>query len=147
MAVEILDEVEVARPSQCGKLPKRLLHRVLERMKADLASDLDLSTLAAESGYSRSHFLRTFRAAMEYSPHQWLTRLRVEQAKTMLRESSNSLIDIALDCGFSSHAHFSNTFRRIIGLTPSEYRRTQTQSRNAKFVLSRPSFINRVAVL
>jgi AraC family transcriptional regulator len=93
-------------------------------MKADLATDLDLDTLAAESGYSRSHFLRTFRAAMGCSPHQWLTRLRVERAKTILREKSVSLIDIALDCGFSSHSHFSNTFRQIAGVTPSEYRRT-----------------------
>src|SRR6266567_1906944 len=114
---------QVPRRSPCGKLQSRLLRRVLERMKADLATDLDLSTLAAESGYSRSHFLRTFRAAMGCSPHQWLTRLRVEQAKTILRENSISLIDIALTCGFSSHGHFSNTFRQIVGITPSEYRR------------------------
>jgi len=102
---------------------ERLLKRVLDRMKADLATDLDLVTLAAESGYSRSHFLRKFRAAMGCSPHQCLTRLRVEQAKTLLRENSISLIDIALDCGSSGHAHFSNTFRKIVGVTPSEYRR------------------------
>src|SRR5258708_19564675 len=46
----------------------------------------------------------------------------VEQAKKILRTNSDSLIDIALDCGFSSHAHFSNTFRQIVGVTPSEYR-------------------------
>ncbi len=134
MAVAIKDEIEragpdaggtqIARTSPCGKLQYRLLQGVLERMKADLAADLDLNTLAAESGYSRSHFLRTFRAAMGCSPHQWLTRLRVEQAKTILRENSISLIDIALACGFSSHAHFSNTFRQLVGVTPSEYRRT-----------------------
>jgi AraC family transcriptional regulator len=135
MTVAIIDEIEpagaeatggtrVTGPSRCGKLQKRLLQRVLDRMKADLAADLDLSTLAAESGYSRSHFLRTFRAVMGCSPHQCLTNLRVEQAKTKLRENSISLIDIALDCGFSSHAHFSNTFRQMVGVTPSEYRRT-----------------------
>jgi AraC-like DNA-binding protein len=135
MAVAIIEEVErpgpdatggtrIARTSACGKLPIRLLQRVLDRMKADLATDLDLNTLAGESGYSRSHFLRTFRAAMACSPHQWLTRLRVEQAKTILRETSISLIDIALDCGFSSHAHLSNTFRQIAGVTPSTYRRS-----------------------
>jgi AraC-like DNA-binding protein len=92
--------LEVPRPSPCGKLQRLLLQRVLDRMKADLATDLDLDTLAAESGYSRSHFLRTFRAAMGCSPHQCLTRLRVEQAKTILREYATSLIDIALACGF-----------------------------------------------
>jgi len=125
-------------------------------MKADLGTDLDLNTLAAESGYSRSHFLHTFRAAMGCSPHQWLTRLRVEQGKAILRERSISLIDIALDCGFSSHAHFSNTFRQVVGVTPSEYRRTYSPnmqkgsqfskqlSRNAEFVLS--NVFNRINV-
>ena len=92
--------------SHSGKMPNRVLQRVLDRMKAGLATDLDLNTLAAESGYSRSHFLRTFRAAMGCSPHRWLTRLRMDHAKTMLRRDSESLIDIALACGFSSHAHF-----------------------------------------
>src|SRR5271167_4486475 len=124
MAVAFIDEVEPAGaeatggtrvrcPSQCGKLQKRWVQRVLDRMKADLATDLDLSRLAAESGYSRSHFLRTFRAAIGCSPHQWLTRLRMDHAKTMLRRDAESLIVIALACGFSSHAHFSNTFRQL----------------------------------
>jgi AraC family transcriptional regulator len=115
--------MRLAIPSPFGKLPNRVLQRVLDRMKADLAADLDLNTLASESGYSRSHFLRTFRAATGCSPHQWLTRLRIEHAKTMLRENSLSMVHIALACGFSSHGHFSNKFRRIVGVTPSEYRR------------------------
>jgi len=104
-------------------MPTRILQRVLDKMRADLATNLDLHTIAAESGYSRTHFLRTFRASTGYSPHQWLTHLRIEEAKTLLQKASNSLIDIALDCGFSSHGHFSNIFRRIVGITPREYRR------------------------
>jgi AraC family transcriptional regulator len=111
------------KPSQSGKMPTRILERVLERMRTDLATNLALRTIAAESGYSRTHFLRTFRASTGYSPHQWLTHLRIEEAKTLLQKVSNSLIDIALDCGFSSHGHFSNTFRKIVGVTPREYRR------------------------
>jgi len=109
--------------SQSGKMPTRVLQRVLDMMRAYLATDLDLHTIAAESGYSRTHFLRTFRQSMGYSPHQWLTRLRIEEAKIRLQKASNSIIDIALDCGFSSHGHFSSTFRRIVGVTPREYRR------------------------
>jgi AraC family transcriptional regulator len=111
------------KPSQSGKLPARILQRVLDRMRADFATNLDLHTIAADIGYSRTHFLRTFRASTGYSPHQWLMRLRTEQAKILLQKASNSLIDIALNCGFSSHGHFSNTFRKIVGVTPREYRR------------------------
>jgi AraC family transcriptional regulator len=112
-----------ARSSRHGTLPPRVLQRVLDRMKADFATDIDLKTLAAESGYSRSHFLRTFRAAMGCSPHQCLTGMRVEEAKLLLCDRSHPLIDIALACGFSNHSHFSNTFRQIVGMSPSRYRR------------------------
>jgi len=114
------------KPSQSGKMPARILQRVLDRMRVDLATNLDLRTIAAESGYSRTHFLRIFRASTGYSPHQWLTHLRIEEAKTLLQKASNSLIDVALDCGFSSHGHLSNTFRRIVGVTPREYRRNHS---------------------
>jgi AraC family transcriptional regulator len=109
--------------SRGWKMPARTLQRVLDRMKADFASDLDLKTIAAESGYSKSHFLRMFRASVGFSPHQWLIRLRIEEAKALLQKTSSSLTDIALRCGFSSHAHFSGTFRQIVGVIPSEYRR------------------------
>jgi len=126
--------------SHSGKMPNRVLQRVLDRMKAGLGTDLDLKTLAAESGYSRSHFLRTFRAAMECSPHRWLTRLRMDQAKSMLRRDSESLLDIALACGFSNHAHFSSTFRQIVGVTPSEYRRSHSPNIQKGFPLGSSSW-------
>jgi AraC family transcriptional regulator len=115
--------LQIHKPSHSGKMPARILQRVLDRMRADFATNLDLQTIAGESGYSRTHFLRMFRASMGHSPHDWLTRLRIEEAKTRLQKKANSLIDIALDCGFSSHGHFSNTFRKIVGVTPREYRR------------------------
>jgi AraC family transcriptional regulator len=103
-------------------LPRHLLQRVLERMH-DLVSDLDLQTLAAQSGYSRSHFLGMFEAATGLTPHRYLLQLRVERAQELIRKGSTSLIDIAALCGFSSHAHMSRVFRQLLGATPSQYRR------------------------
>jgi AraC family transcriptional regulator len=121
--LQLSGEKHAAGVSRERKMPARILQRVLDRMKAGLTSDLDLKTIAAESGYSRSHFLRTFRASVGYSPHQWLMRLRIEEAKASLQKKSSSLTDIALECGFSNHAHFSRTFRQVVGVVPSEYRR------------------------
>jgi AraC family transcriptional regulator len=118
-------ETRSACPVQPKSWPHRALRRVLEKMETEVASDLDLSTLAAEIGYSKSHFLRMFRAGMRCSPHQWLMQLRVERVKKMLRESSDSLIDIAAASGFSSHSHLSRTFRQFIGVTPNQYRRNR----------------------
>jgi AraC family transcriptional regulator len=104
-------------------LPRPRLKRVLDRMQADLSTDLDLHSLAKESGYSKSHFLRMFREATGITPYQYLLRLRLQQAQRMIKEESYSLVDIAFACGFSSHTHMSRMFRQAIGITPSEYRR------------------------
>jgi|GEM_PF-2245750 len=103
-------------------LPHHRLQRVLDRMR-DLKGNLDLETLATESGYSRSHFLRMFRASTGCTPHRYLLGLRLERAKELMHQKSTSLIDIAAMCGFSSHAHLSKMFRQIVGMPPSEYRR------------------------
>ncbi len=104
-------------------LPQRILRRVLDRMRADFHLDLDLETLAAESGYSRAHFLRMFRTATGTTPHRYLLELRLEYARRRLKSTSASLTDIALDSGFSSHSHFTSLFREKFGMTPSFYRR------------------------
>jgi AraC family transcriptional regulator len=104
-------------------LPRRILLRVLDRMDAELGSDLSLTQLAAESGYSQTHFSRMFRDATGQSPHRYLQELRLKKAESMLASHARPLTDIALACGFSSHAHFSTAFRCRYGLSPSAYRR------------------------
>jgi AraC family transcriptional regulator len=106
-----------------GALPGHKLRRVIERMKADLDTDLDLKTIAAESGYSRNHFLRMFRAATQSTPHQYFLRLRIEKAQSLMKNKSLRMIDIAESCGFTSQSQFSRVFRRVIGVTPRQYRR------------------------
>ena len=107
--------------SESSPLPGHLVQRVIERMR-DLSADLDLDTLAAETGYSQRHFIRMFRAATGQTPHHFLINLRLDHAKKLLRLNRASLIDVAAACGFSSHAHMTHVFRRVLGVTPSDYR-------------------------
>jgi AraC family transcriptional regulator len=107
---------------ETSPLPGYLLQRVIERMR-NLNADLDLRTLAAETGYSQRHFIRMFRAATGQTPHQFLVQLRLGHAKKLLLQHRASLIDVAADSGFSSHAHMTQVFRRVLGVTPSEFRR------------------------
>jgi AraC family transcriptional regulator len=53
-----------------------------------------------------------------------LLTLKLERVQELLKNPSMSLIDIALDCGFSSHSHMSRLFRKMVGVTPSAYRRS-----------------------
>ena len=109
-----------ARP--VSGLPNRILRRVVDKMRV-LDDQLSLESLAQESGYSRVHFVRMFRAATGRSPHNYLLNLRIERSRELLSNPGLSLTDIALDCGFSSHSHFTRVFRQFLGVTPSEYRR------------------------
>jgi len=108
---------------QASPLPRHILRRVIERMR-NLDTELGLQVLAKESGYSRVHFVRMFRAATGYTPHNYLLKLRVDRVCELLATPTLSLTDIALECGFSSHSHLSRVFRQVLGATPSEYRRS-----------------------
>ena len=108
---------------QVSPLPRHILRRVIERMR-NLDTGLSLQVLAKESGYSRVHFIRMFRAATGYAPHNYLLKLRVDRVRELLVSSTLSLTEIALECGFSSHSHLSRVFRQVLGATPSEYRRS-----------------------
>ena len=104
-------------------LPGHVLRRIVGRMQ-DFDGDLSLQALANESGYSRVHFVRMFKTATGCSPHNYLLNLKLERARELLKNPSMSLIDIALDCGFSSHSHMSRLFHKIVGVTPTAYRRS-----------------------
>jgi AraC family transcriptional regulator len=114
---------EALKPPRAEPLPYHRLQRVVRLMEANLDKDLSLSALAAEASYSRSHFLRMFRTAIGYTPHQYILFLRLEKAKTMMKNSKATLMDIAIACGFSSHAHLTRSFQQALKVTPSYYRR------------------------
>jgi len=104
-------------------LPVRALNRVREKVEANLDTDLSLGSLAEETGYSRAHFLRMFRAATGVTPHQYVLGLRLIRAQDCLKRRDTSIIDIALSCGFSSQSHMTSVFRQRLETTPAEFRR------------------------
>jgi AraC family transcriptional regulator len=109
--------------SSVDPLPPRILRRIRDRIEAELDTELSLASLAKESGYSRAHFLRMFRAATGVTPHQYVLERRLSTAQQLLRQSKMLLADIALKCGFSSQTYMNDVFRKRLGVTPLEYRR------------------------
>jgi AraC family transcriptional regulator len=100
-----------------------ILRWLSHRLETTPETDLDLDTLAAESGYSKRHLLRPYRASTGRSPHQYILDLRMEKARRLMLSPTLSLIDIATECGFASQAHFTHAFRQRLGVPPSDYRR------------------------
>jgi AraC family transcriptional regulator len=109
--------------SSVEPLPSRILTRIRDRIDAELDTELSLASLAKESGYSREHFLRMFRAATGVTPHQYVLERRLSAAQLLLRQSKMLLADIAFKCGFSSQTHMNDVFRKRLGVTPLQYRR------------------------
>lgn len=120
---ERLQGEPVLRSARRGVLGARPLARVLERIEASIEPGVSLQVLAEECGLSRAYFAAAFRAATGQSAHRYLTQRRLLRARNLLRDGELTLAQIALRCGFSSQAHFSDAFRREIGHTPSAFRR------------------------
>jgi AraC family transcriptional regulator len=106
-----------------GGLSTARLRRVLDLIGARLGEDLTLVELAGESGLSLFHFVRSFKERVGLSPHQYILRKRIEQARKLLRDSDLSLADVAGRCGFGSQSSFTTAFRRIQRITPRAFRR------------------------
>lgn len=98
------------------------LRRARDLIDRDYAEPLDLDTMAGEAGYSRFHFARAFAAAYGETPRAYLSRRRIERAKTLLRTANLSVTEICFLVGFASLGSFSSRFRELIGQSPREYR-------------------------
>jgi AraC-like DNA-binding protein len=122
------------RRSSPNVLSPPRLRRVIERMHAALSSEIDLKTLAIESGYGRNHFLRMFWETTAHTPHQYLLRLRDKRDQELMKNRSIPLMDIALQCGFASHSHLSRVFRQIVGETLSKFGRETSEHFPASLV-------------
>lgn len=86
--------------------------------------NLSLTEVAREVESSVFHLARVFKARTGFSLHAYRNQLRLRAALERLAEPGVDLIDIALDLGFSSHSHFTDTFRRSFGKTPSVVRQS-----------------------
>ncbi|OKO76031.1 AraC family transcriptional regulator [Bradyrhizobium sp. AS23.2] len=112
----------VAAPSR-GGLAAWQVKRAEETLAANLEGDVSLADLAHDCGLSASHFSRAFRQSTGLSPHQWLQRRRIQQAKRLLSDRKLSLSEIALSCGFADQSHFTRVFTDLAGISPGAWRR------------------------
>jgi AraC-like DNA-binding protein len=94
-----------------------------DRLCDELEEAPDLRALARLAGLSPHHLLRVFRRAFGETPHEYVTRVRLDRAKAALRKGK-SVTDACFDVGFSSLGSFSRLFARHVGVAPSAYQRS-----------------------
>jgi AraC family transcriptional regulator len=110
------------KPVRRVPLPDFRLRRLDEFMRAHLGRPLTLNELAREAGLSPFHLLRVFRRAYGETPVRRLTRLRMEAARHHLQTGHEPVSAIAFLCGYENPSHFATAFRRIVGVSPTNYR-------------------------
>lgn len=110
------------RPPDTALKEQPALAEAIALMEANIAEPLSADDIARHAGVSRRQLERLFRRYLDTVPSRYYLQIRMEQAREKVCGSPESITEIALSCGFSSGAHFSNTYRNFYGLTPSEDR-------------------------
>lgn len=112
------------RAGNSNRTPADRIAIVREHLRTNLAQPHRLEELAVAAGLSVPHFSALFRKQTGYSPIDFLIRQRVHRACRLLDTTDASISAIAGEVGYEDPYYFARCFRRIVGTSPSEYRRT-----------------------
>ena len=111
------------RPATAVPLNNRQARLVRNYIRDHLSSKIALKDLTSLLNLSQTSLIRRFRASFQQSPHQYIVAARVGRARELLEWSDLPVVEIAAVCGFTDQTHLGVAFRRIVGVTPSQYRR------------------------
>jgi AraC-like DNA-binding protein len=108
------------------------LAAVAEHIKRNFREPLDAARLARMAGLSVRQFGRKFRHTFRATPRDYLMRMRILHACTLLARSSLPITEVALQAGFYDHSDFARQFRRHMGLSASTYRRSHSRAESPR---------------
>ena len=117
------DRQRMELQTRLGISHPRLLTTII-RMESAIEEPLDMNELADSVELSPRQLERLFRRYLKTTPHGYYVKLRLERGRRLLTQTSASILDVAMACGFVSASHFTKCYRRIFGRTPTEERRS-----------------------
>ena len=122
--------VTAERSPQCGLAPWQV-KRMAAYIESNISLNLCVADLAAIVQLSISHFSRAFRVSFGQPPITYVKVRRVRHAQILMLNTRTPLSQVALDCGLYDHSHLTRLFRKVVGISPSLWRR-QFQCRPIK---------------
>ena len=125
---QLLRDYAAQAASELGEPLRAEVQIVCDYLAAHAEEQISLDALGELAGLSKYHLLRAFTKETGITPYSYLETIRIDRAKSLLRQGATPL-EAALSAGFSDQSHFSNAFKRFIGLTPGQYRRVFAENR------------------
>jgi len=120
---DIYKRVSQSRQNESGHLlSEQALSRIDEFIDAHVDAGIGVKALADLANISQFHFSRAFKESTGLSPHQYVLRHRLEKVRSLLRDMTKSLAEVAVESGFSSQSHMSTAFQKQFGISPGKYR-------------------------
>lgn len=98
------------------------IFNIIDYIEKNMYEPIDIHDIASVSNYSTYHFCRIFRSLVGDSPKEYLRKRRLTIAAERLARGEISILNIALDCQFESHASFTRSFKQLFKMTPEQYR-------------------------
>jgi AraC family transcriptional regulator len=123
-----LARTRVERPRvqvERGRLTPAQIRRLDELIDVELSNEISLDMLANAVGFSKAHFTRLFKSTMGVSPYRYVLAKRVDAASALVKNSTDSLAEIAAQSGFASQSHMTDAFSRVLGMPPGALRRSE----------------------
>lgn len=99
------------------------LEKTIEILRDNFAEPVGLNELAEFVGVHPTHLARVFRQFERCTIGDYIRKVRIENARQRMISSKESLVEIALNSGFSDQTHFTRSFKNVTGMTPKEFRR------------------------
>lgn len=98
--------------------------KILLYIDKNLNEKIRLEQLAEEIRLNKYNIIKKFKSTKNITPHQFILQKKLERSKFLLKDPSYTLTDITYMLSFSDQAHFTNLFKRMYGITPTEFRKT-----------------------
>ena len=104
-------------------LSPHLLEIVTDYVDENLDTDLSLDELAKLCNIGNYYFIRLFKQSIGVTPHQYVMQRRIKKAKRLLKATNWGILQIAIETGYKNSSSFGHSFKTLVGVSPSEYRR------------------------
>jgi AraC-like DNA-binding protein len=128
----VIMDIASHKETETGASSRNIAFKVRNILCASLSTHITIDDVAKKLYRSKNDINRQFKKQYDKTPHNFLIEMRIGKAKNMLVNSRKTIAEIANFLCFSSEFHFSNTFKKKVGISPSEFRKNMSKRKNSR---------------